>query len=665
MEVSKRRGGTRGSVVAGSVWESRMKSDEVRGGFKVFNADENGEEGGGNGGSRFRRTSIGAGGATVASSGKRKTWKPESSVSEGLDKNRGKTEIQKNSDEQCKELSISSSDGNGIMKSPIQSRKNGASSADKLGRSPIQLRKLRSNTQKGVAELGREGAGQLRKSKSDSIKNNDASGSANNSIQLRKVKSEVDQVPDESSNGVDGSDGGCETEKIEVEDEVLNDDDENCKDFDVCQDKVISSNSDNAGVVLSLPELSVQVGGDSDDVSVDEEDEECEEEEMEEEVVVEDEEIEIEMEESFDVKEISIPESKVVKEPENSKVSVNEPDKKMVISEPENKKVVNEPEPKKVENEPKPKKNVIESEPKKVVSAHMRFHHRNERKPVSVPVALKPSPTVRRNSTIYQNFSEPKSIPKAEEYYGDSVPPCFPQTQSKLQSLVDLIMWRDFSRSTFIFGIGTFLIFSSSYAKDINLSLISVISYIGLVYLAVIFLYRALICRGVIEVEDSNYVLREDDAIWMLRLILPYLNEFLSRLKALFSGDPGTTIKLAVLLFVLARCGSFITIWKMAKFANFWIRRFRDAWDSCTHKKAVALGIFGLVWNLSSVVARIWAVFVLFVAFRYYQQHYLVRDECVEDEAECDETWQEPVGVRQKQGRAANIVGTNKVKKGF
>jgi hypothetical protein len=41
--------------------------------------------------------------------------------------------------------------------------------------------------------------------------------------------------------------------------------------------------------------------------------------------------------------------------------------------------------------------------------------------------------------------------------------------------------------------------------------------------------------------------------------------------------------------------------------ANFWIRRFRDAWDSCTHKKAVALGIFGLVWNLSSVVARIWA----------------------------------------------------------
>lgn len=64
-------------------------------------------------------------------------------------------------------------------------------------------------------------------------------------------------------------------------------------------------------------------------------------------------------------------------------------------------------------------------------------------------------------------------------------------------------------------------------------------------------------------------------------------------------------------------------------------------------------------------------MFVLFVAFRYYQQHYLVRDEWVEDEAAgCeDETWQEPigvgVGVRQKQRRANNLVGTNKVKKGF
>lgn len=89
---------------------------------------------------------------------------------------------------------------------------------------------------------------------------------------------------------------------------------------------------------------------------------------------------------------------------------------------------------------------------------------------------------------------------------------------------------------------------------------------------------------------------------------------------------------------------------------KFWIRRFRDAWDSCSQKKGVGFFVFTVVWNLSSIVARIWAgknqlkchflvvkltryfgilfgygtndfaymnewpVFMLFVAFRYYQQ---------------------------------------------
>ena len=36
-----------------------------------------------------------------------------------------------------------------------------------------------------------------------------------------------------------------------------------------------------------------------------------------------------------------------------------------------------------------------------------------------------------------------------------------------------------------------------------------------------------------------------------------------------------------------------------------------------------------------------------------------------EDEAGCDETWQDPVGVRPKQGPATNFSDTNKIKKGF
>ncbi|XP_050885340.1 reticulon-like protein B21 isoform X2 [Lathyrus oleraceus] len=510
------------SVAAGSVWETRMKNDQVKGGIKVFKEEEPNAV---TSNSRVKRASIVP----------RKTWTP----------------VQKNSEEQQ--------------------------------RSPIQSRKLRSDTHKAGE------AGQFRKIKSDPIKKNSTS---TDSIQLSKSKSDLDQVHESNVDELSGG-GGGESEKIETEKKQEN--------VENCQEKEMS------------PENLVHVGND--------------------------EEIEIETE-SFDVKEISIP--------EKDKVVVNE-----VEPEPEPEKdkvVVNEAEP-----EPEP-----EPETKKVVNANMRFHHKNETRPISVPLVVKQSPTIRRNSAIYRN-----SIPKEKEHRS------IPQTQSKLQSLVDLIMWKDVSRSAFVFGVGTFFIVSSSYAKDLNLSVISAMSYVGLVYLAVIFLYRSLICRGVIDVQDSDYVVGEKDAIWMLQLVLPYLNEFLSKLKALFSGDPGTTMKLAILLFVLARCGSFITIWKMAKFgffgvfivpkicssysaqltayANFWVRRFRDAWDSCTHKKAVALGIFGLVWNLSSVVARIWAVFVLFVAFRYYQQHYMVRDECVEDETECEETWEQP----------------NKLKKGF
>ncbi|KAF6162714.1 hypothetical protein GIB67_022373 [Kingdonia uniflora] len=237
--------------------------------------------------------------------------------------------------------------------------------------------------------------------------------------------------------------------------------------------------------------------------------------------------------------------------------------------------------------------------------------------------------------------------PPISEEYGK----CFSQPQNKLQNIVDIIMWRDVSRSAFVFGFGTFILLSSSFTKDLNFGLVSVISYMGLLYLAAIFIYRSLVCREVIYTEDSNeaYMVGKEEAIWLLELILPYLNEFLLKLRALFSGDPVTTMKLAILLFVLARCGSSITIWKMAKlgffgvftipkicasyspqltgYSKFWIRRFRDAWDSCAHKKSVAAAIFTLVWNLSSIVARIWAVFMLFVAFRYYQQTLLSKEE--------------------------------------
>ncbi|XP_047945831.1 reticulon-like protein B21 isoform X2 [Salvia hispanica] len=228
-----------------------------------------------------------------------------------------------------------------------------------------------------------------------------------------------------------------------------------------------------------------------------------------------------------------------------------------------------------------------------------------------------------------------------------------PRRSSKLQSFVHLVMWRDISKSAFVFGIGTFAIISSSYTKELNISFISVLSYLGLVYLAAIFLFRSLISRGS-ESGSEDCVIGEEEAVWVMKMLLPFINEFLLKLRALFSGDPSTTMKLALLLFILARCGSSITVWTTAKlgfigvftvpkicsaysyqitaYGTFWIKRFGDAWASCSHKKAVGFAIFALVWNLSSLVARIWAVFMLFVAFKHYQQS-LIEEGWAQDEA--------------------------------
>ncbi|CAI9298308.1 unnamed protein product [Lactuca saligna] len=293
-----------------------------------------------------------------------------------------------------------------------------------------------------------------------------------------------------------------------------------------------------------------------------------------------------------------------------------------------------------------------------VVIEEKKIHHRNERsKPISRTIRKQPPPSV---------VNHPRIISKQNEFPSQRVP----KSHSRLQTFIDLIMWNDVSKSALIFGFGTFSILSSSYTKELNISLISVISYLGLIYLAAIFIFRSFILRGFVEADkntdEEECIVGEDEAIWALKLFLPFINEFLLKVKALFSGDPSTTMKMAVLLFVLARCGSSITIWKMAKlgffgiftvpkicssyssqltaFGTFWVRRFKDAWETCSQKKAVAFGVFTLIWNISSIVARIWAMFMLLVAFKYYQQS-MMKDEVIEEEEpitrENQSSWQE------------------------
>lgn len=278
-------------------------------------------------------------------------------------------------------------------------------------------------------------------------------------------------------------------------------------------------------------------------------------------------------------------------------------------------------------------------------------------KETEIPMAATSSkPTLSENYVADHKKNKETEIPMAvasskptlsENYVADGNSSGISGAQTRIHNIVDLVMWRDVSRSAFVFGFGGFLLVSSSYATDLNFSLISAMSYLGLVYLAMMFLYKSILRRNSgsreFDARAERCMIGEEEAIWVLRFLLPYINEVLLKIRALFSGDPATTMKLACLLFVLARWGGSISTWTMvklvflgvftipklsssyyvqlAKYGKFWLERFQDGWESCNHKKALAAAVFTLVWNISSTIARIWEVFMLVVAVKLYQQH--------------------------------------------
>lgn len=236
--VNKRRSKiSRNGVMSGSVWENRMKYDEVKGGIKVYSNSEKEEEtpevkndektsttttiisttsetnqvdkklkmG--------SKSNLGVGGVM---SGKRKTWKSESNFEgNSIQISRKRSELNKNLDEQCKELSTVSTEE--MKKSPIQNKK-----------SSVLLRKVKSEANKGANEDGNVKNSELRKVKSMSV-----NGNLRNSVQLVKAKSVTSKEVEEKcknfeENKVVVVGVGVEESKKNLENQ------ENCKEFGIC-----------------------------------------------------------------------------------------------------------------------------------------------------------------------------------------------------------------------------------------------------------------------------------------------------------------------------------------------------------------------------------------------------------------------------------------------
>ncbi|KAL3362599.1 hypothetical protein AABB24_012085 [Solanum stoloniferum] len=759
--VSKRRGknSRNGVVVAGCVWENRMRFDEFKGGINVYSEKEEtpqveNDEMKTNQVEEDKKLEMGSktklGVGCFVMSGKRKTWKSESNF-EG-----NPIEISTKRSQLCKELSVSA-----MKKSPIQSKKREGNekmcelkkvknvSPNRNLRNSLQLMKAKSEKCKeidvieenkvvGVLDESKKNLERVFSESSDenkvvdvldeskknlervfgeSIDGNEenkvadvcdeskrnlervfsesSDGNEENKVVVDESKKNLERVFSESSdeneeNKVVVDESKKNLERVFVESSDKNEEnkvvdvlDESKRNLEMVfvessdgneENKVVDNVDGNEGNQIQLRKVKSEANkaqnGDGKNCDLRKVKSMC---------------LNGNLRNSLQM--VKTKTEKCHKSFEKNKVLEENCEEKVIRSNVEPQEKLNlENEDFKILEEEIEKENSLAKEikTKKIVIVEEKKVHisNNEKKQVSIsPIIKKQStPSFSGQSRILHHHPSPtrtKPVPASDEFQRN-----IPRQHSNLESLVDLIMWTDASKSALIFGIGTFFIISSSYTKDLNISFISVISYLGLVYLATIFLFRSL--RGANDIgESSEYVLGEEEAMWILKLILPCINECLMKIRALFSGDPATTMKMAVLLFIFARCGSSITIWKMSKlgffgvfivpkvcssystqltaYGTFWIRRFRDAWESCTHKKAVAFAIFTLIWNLSSISARIWAVFMLYVGFRYYQQKMMKEGWIGEEEiTKSEDYWQE----RQRGiGRKSTSMESKKQKK--
>ncbi|KAF5199359.1 Reticulon-like protein b17 [Thalictrum thalictroides] len=209
------------------------------------------------------------------------------------------------------------------------------------------------------------------------------------------------------------------------------------------------------------------------------------------------------------------------------------------------------------------------------------------------------------------------------------------------QLIYDMIMWKDVSKSTLWFGFGSLCFLSSCFTNGLRWSIFSMISQIGLIFLAVSFFYNTFSKRNKDE-PKLDIKLKEDDIVRLARIFLPATNLVITKLTEIFSGDPSTTLKLAPFLLFGAEYGHLITLWRLCalgfftsftvprlyscysvqinKKAEYLRSRVCEAWGACSHKKFVAFTAATVFWNLSSVKTRIFTAFISTVILRYNRQ---------------------------------------------
>ncbi|GAQ89743.1 Reticulon family protein [Klebsormidium nitens] len=202
-----------------------------------------------------------------------------------------------------------------------------------------------------------------------------------------------------------------------------------------------------------------------------------------------------------------------------------------------------------------------------------------------------------------------------------------------------LVLWKNASQSSLVFGGGTFFILASSNMQEWQTSPLTVVAYCFLAYTAFNFV---LTFSRRHAPSPALAPVTEASVLPAVRLALPLLTATKAVHARLFNGDTTTTLQVALVLWLLAQCGRFITFWDVARIAFFAVfllprvylayadviqaagrsmfRRCRQAVLSFPHKRKLAAVCALGAWHWLALPTKCFLGFVLLVLLRRYQE---------------------------------------------
>nr|XP_009405079.1 PREDICTED: reticulon-like protein B17 [Musa acuminata subsp. malaccensis] len=220
--------------------------------------------------------------------------------------------------------------------------------------------------------------------------------------------------------------------------------------------------------------------------------------------------------------------------------------------------------------------------------------------------------------------------------------------RASLEQIIDLIMWKNVAKSTLLFGFGSTFFLSSCFSRESNFSIISAMSHMGLLVLGTAFVKNTVTRR---KQHNSRWKLQltEDDILHAARIVLPVVNEALTNIQDVFSGDASITLKVAPILLFGANYGHLITLWRLlvtgffvsftvpklylsysqqihrtAENAMHWVQ---ESWISCRFKRLVAASAATIFWNVFSLRTRIFTAFIFLVMLCYRHERRVGEDK--------------------------------------